>query len=76
VKIFFLKSVNIWQSYKQEHGCFTRFARLANTLLKDDKSVRDNHVLAYNFAKYLPICKKKSLTDPFPNLAIKKPTTP
>ena len=28
------------------------FARLANTLLKDEESARDNHVLAYNFAKY------------------------
>jgi len=32
----FFKSVNIWQSYKQERGCFMHFARLANTLLKDD----------------------------------------
>ena len=28
---------------------------LANTLLKGEESVRDNHVLACNFAKYLPI---------------------
>jgi len=26
------------------------FARLANTLLKDEESARDNHVLAGNFA--------------------------
>ena len=31
------------------------FARLANTLLKDEESARDNHVLACNFAKYSPI---------------------
>jgi len=31
------------------------FARLANTMLKDEESARDNHVLACNFAKYLPI---------------------
>ena len=54
VKTFF-KSVNIWQSYKQERGCLTHFARLANTLLKDEESARNNHVLAYNFAKYLPV---------------------
>ena len=30
-----IKSVNIWQSYKQERGCLMHFARLANTLLKD-----------------------------------------
>ena len=28
-----LKSVNIWQHYKQERGCLMHFARLANTLL-------------------------------------------
>ena len=30
VKIFF-KSVNIWQSYKQERGCVKHFARLSDT---------------------------------------------
>jgi len=29
--------------------------RLANTLLKDGESARNNHVLVCNFAKYLPI---------------------
>ena len=29
------KSVNIWQSYKQERNCLVHFVRLANTLLKD-----------------------------------------
>jgi len=33
------------------------FARLANTLLKGEESSQDNHVLACNFAKYLPIKK-------------------
>jgi len=36
--------VNIWQSYKQERGCLMHFARLANTVLKDEESARDNHV--------------------------------
>jgi len=45
-----LKSVNIWQSYKQERGCLVYFVRLAITLLKDEESARDNHVLACNFA--------------------------
>jgi len=31
------------------------FARLSNTVQKDEESARDNHVLAYNFAKYSPI---------------------
>ena len=50
-----LKSVNIWQSYKQERGCLMHLAHLTNTLLKDEESARDNHVFAYNFAKYSPI---------------------
>ena len=29
--------------------------RLANTLLKDRESARDSHVLACNFARYLPV---------------------
>jgi len=51
----FSKSVNIWQSYKQEHSRLMHFASLANTLLKDEESARDNHVFACNFAKYSPI---------------------
>jgi len=33
-----LKSVNIWQSRKQEGDCLVHFVRLANTLLKDRES--------------------------------------
>ena len=32
-----LKSVNIWQSYKQERDCLMHFARLVNTLLNAKK---------------------------------------
>jgi len=53
VRVQKLKSVNIWQSYKQQRGCLMHFARLANTLLKDEESARDNHVYACNFAKYM-----------------------
>ena len=42
------------------------FARLDNTLLKDEESARDSRVLACNFAKYLPILKK---TDSAVNLS-------
>jgi len=35
------------------------FVRLATTLLKDEESARDNHVLAGNFAKYSPIHAQK-----------------
>ena len=38
------KPVNIWQSYKEERGCLMHFARLANTLLKDEESARINHI--------------------------------
>jgi len=31
--------------------------RLANTLLEDEESARDSHVLACNFAKYSPTLK-------------------
>ena len=41
--------------YKQERGCLVHFTPLANTLLKDGESARDNHVCACNFAKYLRI---------------------
>ena len=47
----FFKWVNIWQSYKQERGCLAHFARLANTLLNDGESARDNLVLACNFCQ-------------------------
>jgi len=33
------------QSYKQERYRLVHFARLANTLLKDRESARNNHVL-------------------------------
>ena len=68
--IFFFESVNIWQSYKQEYGCLMQFAHLANTLLKDDESARDNHVLACNFAKYSPILTFFTLTDSAINLSV------
>jgi len=42
VSEFFFKSVNVWKSYKQERGCLVHFARLANTLIKDEESARVN----------------------------------
>ena len=45
-------------------------ARLANTLLKDEESARNNHVLACNFAKYSPpILKSFSLSGSTINLS-------
>ena len=64
-----IKSVNIWQSYKQERGCLVHFARLANTLLKDEESARDNRILARNYTKFSKISKTFSLTDSAINLS-------
>ena len=64
-----LKSVNIWQSYKQECDCLMHFVCLANTLLKDGESAQNNHVLACNVAKYSPNFKFFSLTDSAINLS-------
>jgi len=53
-----LKSVNIWQSYKQERDCFVHFLRLlavCNVPWPRAQSARDNHDLACKFAKYSPI---------------------
>jgi len=36
-----LKSVNIWQSYKQESDCLVHFVCLANALLKDGESAQN-----------------------------------
>jgi len=36
-------------------GCLMHFARLANKLLKDEESARDNHIFDCNFAKYSTI---------------------
>jgi len=43
------------------------FARLTNTLLKDEETARDNHALACNFAKYSK--NIFSLTDSAINLS-------
>ena len=54
----FLKTVNIWQSCKQERmvvSCTLRAWPTYSVLLKDEESARDNHVFAGNFAKYSPI---------------------
>ena len=37
--------MNIWRSYKQERDCLVDFARLANSVLKDGESTRDNQDL-------------------------------
>jgi len=68
----FSKSVNVggglWQNYKQERSCLMHFAHLANILLKDEKSARDNHVLACDCQIFTDL-KKNSLTDSAINLS-------
>ena len=54
IKAGLLLSLRV-KKYKQERGCLMQFARLANTLLTDEESARDIHVIACNFAKYLAI---------------------
>ena len=53
----FFKSVNIWQSYKQERDCLVHFLRLLTVCWPGAQSASDNHALACNFAKYSPILK-------------------
>ena len=50
-----LKSVNIWQSYKQERDCLVHFLSLLAVCWPHAQSAWDNHTLACNFAKYSPI---------------------
>jgi len=52
LSVNFLKPVNIWQSYEQEEGCLAHFVRLATTLIKDEESARDNHVLVCFFIDF------------------------
>ena len=51
------------------------FALLANTLLKDEESARDNHVLACNFTDF-SFFHSQTQQYTFLNLVIKNPTTP
>jgi len=74
----FFKSVNIWQSYKQQRGCLMHLAHVANTLLKDEESARDS-VFACNFAKFSPMLILFTPTvsnKPFLYLVLYNPTTP
>ena len=54
-------------------------AHLANSLLKDEESARDNDVLACNFAKYSPIInflRPQTQQWTFLNLVTNNPTAP
>jgi len=47
-----VKSVNIWQSYKQERDCLVHFIRLLAVCWPGVQSAWDNHAVACNFVKY------------------------
>jgi len=49
------KSVNIWQSYKEERDCLVHFFRLSAVCWSGVQRVRDDHALACNFTKYSSI---------------------
>jgi len=58
------------QHNPSERGCIMHFARLANTLLKDEESARDKHVLAGITLTYIHTdLKKVSLADSAINLS-------
>jgi len=51
----FFKSVNIWQSYKQERDYLVHFFRLLAVCWPGAQSAWDNYALACNFAIHSPI---------------------
>ena len=73
----FKKSMNIWQSYKQERGCLIHSVHLANTVLKVNESARHHPPFARNYAKYSSILIFYWLTQQRAtlNLVIENPTT-
>jgi len=44
---FFFKSVNIWQSYKQERDCLVHFLCLSEVYWTGTQSAGDNHVRSW-----------------------------
>ena len=50
-----LKSVKIWQSYKQKRDCLVHFLPLSAVSWPGMQSAWDNHALASYFAKYSQI---------------------
>ena len=53
--VIFFKSVNIWQSYKQERDCLVHFLHRLAVCWPGVQSARGNHVFACNFADFSPI---------------------
>ena len=53
-----IKSVNIWQSYKQERDCLVHFLRLLFVCWPGAQCVQHDHAHANNCAKYSSILNK------------------
>ena len=70
------KSVNIWQSYKQERDRLVHFLRLQTVCWPGAQSAWDNHGLACNFAKYSPILIFFTYTLSSKSFLIRLLTTP
>ena len=62
----FFKSVNIWQNYRQECGCLIHFARLANTLLKDEEK-KVHETIRFLLVTLPNIYRFKKITDTLSN---------
>jgi len=63
-----LKSMNIWQSYKQERDCFVHFLRRLALCWPSAQVHETITFSSCNFAKYSPTLKIFSLTDSAINL--------
>ena len=71
----FFKSVNIWQSYKQERGCLVHF--LLAVRWPGTHSARDNHVFACNyqtFADFKNVFTVRLSNKPFLNRLLTTPS--
>jgi len=55
LSVNFVKSVNMWKSYKQERDCLVHFLRLLAMCWPGVQSAWDNYAVACNFGKYSPI---------------------
>ena len=52
-----ISSGTLRTAIEYERDCLGHFVRSVNTLLKDEDSARDNHVLACIFVRYLLVLK-------------------
>ena len=60
-----LKSVNIWQSYKQERDCLVHFLHLLAVCWPGAQSAWDNHALACDFCQIFTDFSKDATKQTF-----------